>query len=119
VSRTQLEAALRKCGPLRPVLPGRGARLRNPAYRAALAKFATCMRENGVNVPPPNTSGNGPIFDTRGIDTASAEFRAARAKCRVDLAGVFRPGPGARHYGLPRPPGPAGATGPAGSAAGG
>lgn len=108
VSRAQLEAALRKCGPGQGVLLGRGGRLRSPAYRAALAKFATCLRENGVHVPAPNTSGNGPIFDTRGIDTASATFRAASAKCRGDLLHAFRPGPGARPYGA------TGATGPAG-----
>ena len=35
--------------------------------RQALAKFADCMRENGVNVPTPNTSGKGPVFNTKGI----------------------------------------------------
>ena len=39
------------------------------------------MRENGVDVPAPNTSGNGPIFDTKGLNTASAQFRTAESKC--------------------------------------
>ena len=72
-----------------------GARFKSPAFQAALAKFATCMRENGVNVPAPNTSGSGPVFDTKDIDTSSAQFKAAETKCQSDLSGAFRRGPGA------------------------
>jgi hypothetical protein len=92
VSRAQFEAAIKKCG--RGAFPGRGGqRLQSPAFKQALTKFATCMRENGVNVPAPNTSGNGPIFDTKGIDTASPQFRTAESKCRSELTSAFhRPG---------------------------
>lgn len=91
VSRTKLEAALKKCESTLKITPRRGGfALRNPAIKAAYTKFATCMRENGVNLPAPNTSGAGPIFDTRGINTTSPTFKAAEAKCRVDLAGVFK-----------------------------
>jgi hypothetical protein len=90
VSRAQYEAALKKCG---GAFPGHGARFQSPAFKQALTKFASCMRENGVNIPAPNTSGNGPIFDTKGIDTASTQFRTAESKCRSDLTGTFhRPG---------------------------
>ncbi len=61
-----------------------------PSRRSA--KFADCMRKNGVNVPEPNTSGNGPIFDTKGIDTASTQFKSAETKCAAELRGAFRPG---------------------------
>ena len=68
VTRAQYEAALKKCGGAR--LRGRRVAASNsPAFRQALAKFAACMRENGVNVPAPNTSGNGPIFNTKGLNT--------------------------------------------------
>jgi len=87
VNKAKYEAALKKCGG--------GARFKSPAFQAALAKFASCMRENGVNVPAPNTSGSGPVFDTKGIDTSSAQFKAAEAKCQSDLSGAFRRGPGA------------------------
>jgi len=93
MTRAQYEAALKKCG---GGFAGRGgARFKSPAFQAALAKFATCMRENGVNVPAPNTSGSGPVFDTKGIDTTSAQFKAAETKCRSDLSAAFRRGPGA------------------------
>jgi len=63
------------------------------------------MRENGVNVPPPNTSGKGPIFSVKGLNTASAQFKAAESKCSVQLQGA-RPGGGP-------PGGPAGSGAPA------
>jgi len=93
VTRAQYEAALKKCGG--GAFAGRGgAPFKSPAFQAALAKFATCMRENGVNVPAPNTSGSGPVFDTKGIDTSSTQFKAAETKCQSDLRGAFRRGPG-------------------------
>jgi hypothetical protein len=95
VTRAQYQAALKKCGGGKFAGRGGGARFKSPAFQAALAKFATCMRENGVNVPAPNTSGSGPVFDTKGIDTTSAKFKAAEAKCQSDLSGAFRRGPGA------------------------
>ena len=91
MTRAQYEAAIKKCGG-GAFAGGAAARLKNPTYLAALSKFAACMRENGVNVPAPNTSGKGPIFDTKGIDTASSQFKAAESKCRSDLIGAFRRG---------------------------
>jgi hypothetical protein len=93
VTRAKYEAALKKCGG--GFARGGAARFDSPTFKAALAKFATCMRQNGVNVPAPNTSGNGPVFDTKGIDTSSAQFKTAEAKCQSDLSSAFKRGPGA------------------------
>jgi hypothetical protein len=93
VDKAEFEAALKKCGGGGRV-PGRfgaGGRLRSPAFTKALASFATCMRKNGVDVPKPNTSGSGPIFSTKGLDTGSAKFRSAQQKCS-SLLRVARPG---------------------------
>ncbi len=94
VSRQQLQEAFQKCGGL-----GGGARPfaggRNPQR---LAQFATCMRQNGVNVPAPNTSGKGPVFDTKGIDTGGETFKKALAKCQPELR---PPGAGAGPGGPP------------------
>jgi hypothetical protein len=98
VTRGQVEAALKKCGGL---FGGGLRRFNNPARRQALAKFAACMRENGVNVPEPNTSGTGPVFSTKGLQTNSTQFRTAEAKCRVDLGASF----GARGGGAASGPG--------------
>jgi hypothetical protein len=98
VSRAQYEAAIKKCGGL-PRFPRggfRGPRIKfnSPAIKAALVKFAACLRANGVNAPEPNTSGTGPIFNTKGLNTSSATFRTAESKCRSDLVGAFRARPG-------------------------
>ncbi|HXP37490.1 MAG TPA: hypothetical protein VN817_06975 [Solirubrobacteraceae bacterium] len=104
VTRAQLEAALKKCG---------GTRFRGGKGFAAggaqrFAKFAACMRKNGVKLPQPNTSGKGPIFNTKGIDTTSASFKAADAKCAAELrpsASAQPGGQGAPGAGAPGAPG--------------
>ena len=55
------------------------------------------MRENGVKIPAPNTSGKGPIFNTKGLDTSSTQFTTAERKCRSDLHTAFGGAPGRRH----------------------
>ncbi len=86
VTRAQYEAVLKKCGG--GAFRG-GPRANSPAFRQALVKFAACMRENGVKLPEPNNSGKGPIFDTKGVNTASTQFRAAERKCSASLRGAF------------------------------
>jgi hypothetical protein len=100
MTRPQFEAALKKCGGGNfGARFGKGAtgarRINSPVFRAALVKYAACLRQNGVNIPAPNTSGKGPIFGTKGIDTSSPRFRAATMKCRGTLIGAFRRPPGA------------------------
>jgi hypothetical protein len=100
VSRSQFEAAIRKCGGFpRGRLPGarggRGGRfLNSPTATASYTKFAACMRENGVNLPPPNTSGKGPVFNDKDLKLSSPTFRAAERKCRSILSEGFRARPG-------------------------
>jgi hypothetical protein len=97
VSRPQYEAAIKKCGGLgafRSFRGGAAPRLNNPAFKQAIANFAQCMRQNGVNVPAPKTSGGGPIFNSAGIDTKSAQFKAAEAKCLPALRSSTRPSTG-------------------------
>jgi hypothetical protein len=99
MTRAQFEAALKKCGGsnfgARFGGPGTPGRVQSPAFKQALTKYAACLRENGVNLPAPNTSGKGPIFSTKGINTSSPQFRAATMKCRGMLVGAFRRPPGA------------------------
>jgi len=92
VSRAQFEAATKKCGGGNL---GTGARgLNNPARTQALTAFATCMRANGVNLPAPNTSGKGPVFNTSGLNVTSAQLSAVQAKCSSALQGAFAGGRG-------------------------
>jgi len=75
------------------------AAVTTPALKRAFTKFATCMRESGVNFPLPNTSGKGPIFSAKGVDIRSAKFKAAELKCRGDLLNAFRAQRGASKVG--------------------
>jgi hypothetical protein len=110
VTRAQLEAALKKCGGgfLR-----RGRSLNSPARVQALTKFAACMRANGVNLPAPNTSGKGPVFNTNGLNASSPQFRQADSKCASELKGAVT---GRPPSGGP-PPGGGEGAGPAGAGA--
>lgn len=77
----------------RPATPSAAHHVTSPgsgAFRSALAKFAACLRHNGVNMPGPNTSGKGPVFSTKGINTKGSQFRTATSKCRGVLAAAFR-----------------------------
>lgn len=57
-------------------------------FRNALVSFASCLRQNGVNVRAPNTSSKGPVLG--GLDTSSPQYRAALPKCRSTLVAAFR-----------------------------
>jgi hypothetical protein len=70
-----------------------------PALKGALTKFATCLRQNGVNIAPPNTSGRGPILSVKGVNTGSAKFKAASTKCRSALLNAFHVQRGASKVG--------------------
>lgn len=43
------------------------------------------MRKNGYDLPKPNTSGKGPVFDSSKINRNDPKFKAAVAKCQSDL----------------------------------
>ncbi len=88
VTRAQFQAAIKKCGGGSGF--GAGAqRLSSPAYRNALTAYVACMSSNGVKLPTPNTSGKGPVFNTTNINTTSAQFKAAAAKCQSVLRSAF------------------------------
>ncbi|MDQ6796229.1 MAG: hypothetical protein M3067_15700 [Chloroflexota bacterium] len=77
-NRAKFRAALRKCG-----VNFRGRRFaRNPAFRQALVKFAACVRRNGYNLPAPNTSGSGPVFNRGRVNPNDPRFRTAASKCQ-------------------------------------
>ncbi|MEA2267289.1 MAG: hypothetical protein QOE27_2872 [Solirubrobacteraceae bacterium] len=94
VTQAQFQAALAKCGGGN-LRRGGAARVVTPATRTALTKFATCMRQNGIALPAPNTTGRGPVFNTGKLNTTSPQFTAARTKCMSLLPAGFgrRPGP--------------------------
>lgn len=95
VTASRMREALMKCRPLRSDLHRLAPeRIRSPVFRQVLSSFAVCMRHHGVTLPTPNSSGSGPVFDTRGLNTHGVRFRAAVAQCgslvRSALRGGFR-----------------------------
>ncbi|HEY4916545.1 MAG TPA: hypothetical protein VIH92_06530 [Solirubrobacteraceae bacterium] len=104
VSKSQYEAAVKKCGG-RGTFAGGAGRFSSPQVKQALAKFSSCMRENGVAIPKANTSGKGPIFSSKNLNTSSAKFKTAETKCAKDLGGAFHARPGAAGGGAPGGPG--------------
>jgi hypothetical protein len=97
MSRAQFAEALQSCGAgFNGHHFGKRAKgfknpFNNPRFHAVLARFAACLRQDGIDVGEPNTSGKGPIFDTKGINTGSAQFKAAEAKCRSTLLYALKP----------------------------
>jgi hypothetical protein len=86
ITAAEYQAIGKRCGGdgsvgLRRVAPK--AIFKSPTFKRATRKFAECMRENGVTLPPENTSGKGPLFDTQGL--SGEKFRTAETKCAAVL----------------------------------
>jgi hypothetical protein len=90
--RAKRQAAFRKCG---INFRGGAGQFRNsPAARQAYVKFAACVRKNGYNLPAPNTSGNGPVFNRSQVNQNNPKFIAASRKCQNLLPRRPNPAPG-------------------------
>jgi hypothetical protein len=98
---SKIRAALQKCG----INPQQGQRRFNPQnsaqFRQALTKFVSCVRKNGYDLPDPNMSGNGPVFDSSKVDRNDPKFKSATGKCAGKLQALRPQGGGP-------PPGSAG-----------
>jgi len=89
----KMRAALRKCGI--NFAGGRRRFFSTPAGKQALNSFVACVRKNGYNLPDPNTSGNGPVFDPTKVNRNDPKLIVAAAKCRYLLPRPrFGPGGG-------------------------
>lgn len=111
VTDAQFQAAIKKCGGFGG-RRFRGSDLNSAAAKRQLANYSACMRERGIALPAANTSGKGPVFDTRGLEAEGAKFAAAQSKCASKLPGLFRAHPGA---GAARPGVRSGSPGAAGA----
>ncbi len=99
--RARLQAAMQKCGaPAGGFRRFGGPNVRSAAFRRALVAYVACVRRNGFDLPAPNTSGSGPVFDASKVNRQDPKFVAANAKCQQLLAA-------ARPAGAQPPPGQA------------
>ena len=78
VSRARYQAALKACV---PAIKVPSLQSKQPSHKGSAAKFVQCMRQNGIDMPAPNTSGQGPVLSTAGVDTGSEQFKAAMKAC--------------------------------------
>ena len=61
--------------------PGGGPYTNSAAYRKQVKEYAACVRENGYDLPEPDFSGEGPVFDESEVDRESAAFKKASEAC--------------------------------------
>jgi hypothetical protein len=78
----ELQQALKDCGLNLPARPQGGGNFNPAAMRKQINAYAACVRRNGYDLPQPNTSGNGPVFDSTQVNQNDPKFKAASAKCQ-------------------------------------
>lgn len=78
----KLQQALEDCGVSLPSAPQGGGSFDPAAMRKQISQYVTCVRQNGYELPSPNTSGNGPVFDSSKVNQNDPKFKAASAKCQ-------------------------------------
>jgi hypothetical protein len=83
--RSRVQAAFQKCGGrfgrfTRGGGPA-GARAGAPS-RAVLERFVACVRSHGYDLPDPNVSGRGAVFDDARVDRDDPVFQRASRACQ-------------------------------------
>jgi hypothetical protein len=82
----KIQAALKKCGiNVQRRRSGSFNLAKNPRFKKALTSFVSCVRKNGYDLPAPNTSGNGPVFDASKVNRKDPKFQKAATKCQKYL----------------------------------
>jgi hypothetical protein len=81
----KFQAAAKKCG-LNVNRPRRVNLASNPQFKQSIEKFVTCVRKNGYDMPAPNLSGNGPVFDSSKVNRKDPKFVKAVTKCQSLLS---------------------------------
>ena len=61
-----------------------------PEFVAAVKSFTTCVRSHGLNLPEPNLSGHGEIFNRSSVNPSNPNYRSALQACEGDLIAILR-----------------------------
>jgi hypothetical protein len=101
VDETKMRAAMQKCRKYQEAAFGSITPEQREEFRDAAAKFAACMRRNGVDVPDPQTSRNdetqaAPRAGVTRVEKESPKTQAAMKKCEDKLPRGGGPGGGIR-----------------------
>ncbi|WP_320673156.1 hypothetical protein [Patulibacter defluvii] len=83
--RQELQAAMAKCGVDRGRFAGGGPRAGGAEYQKRVRAYVACVRKNGFDLPDPDFSGQGPVFDPQQVDQQDARFQKASRACQAKL----------------------------------
>ncbi|MCK9249332.1 MAG: hypothetical protein M0P31_10225 [Solirubrobacteraceae bacterium] len=87
--REKLRKAMEACGATRGPGGGRGRGGRpdvsDADYQQRVKAYVACVEKQGVDLPDPDFSGDGPIFDPDEVDQQDEKFRKASAACQGEL----------------------------------
>jgi hypothetical protein len=76
--------AFQACGiqPPSPQTAGGGPNVDSSAFRQSVTGYVACIRQNGYDMPDPNLSGKGPVFDESKVNRDDPKFQSASQKCQ-------------------------------------
>jgi len=89
VTHAQYEAAVKRCAQIATGEAVGRSVTGTAAFKAAVAKFIACMKASGANLPAPNTSGNGPLFNPAALNPASPQIQAGLRRCYPLLRAAY------------------------------
>lgn len=81
----EMQEAFKKCGVEIPAGgPGQsgGGGVNSSAMKKSVTEYTACVRENGYDLPEPNLSGKGPIFDSSEVNQNDPKFKKANEQCQ-------------------------------------
>jgi hypothetical protein len=78
----KLQQAMQDCGVNLPSRPQGGGNFDPSQMGKQISQYVACVRKNGYDLPDPNTSGSGPVFDSSQVNRNDPKFKAASAKCQ-------------------------------------
>jgi hypothetical protein len=81
----KMKKAFEECGVELPQGKPEGPPMNSGTLRKSIKEYVACMGENGVELPEPNLSGEGPVFQESEVDREDQKFKAANEKCQPRL----------------------------------
>jgi hypothetical protein len=59
-------------------------------FQQAVVRYYECLRQHGVKIPAPNTSGKGLLESLKGVNTSSPQFHEAQKACTPAIRAALR-----------------------------
>lgn len=81
----KMKKAFDECGVEPPQGKPEGPPMNAGVFHKSIKEYVACMGENGVELPEPNLSGEGPVFKESEVDREAPKFKTANEKCQSRL----------------------------------